>query len=730
MKIVLTCGHPHAGYRLAHEVLVEAGLTPALPSQRESMSPAELHEKIRKAHGLDVAKGDTLAQVSPGKVWQNLAIDLFMGNLAEVNWGWADANTVWLLDFWKDFDPQIRFVLAYSALESTVGQMLLEQSWGPGEAGRAAASWSRYNTEILGFYNRNPERCLLVNLAEVAHAPARFAEKAATAFGLDLNAPALGQAGTSAITPSLAKALVEDCAGAAALYLGLESSADLDAATAPEIEKYHAWQEYTALLDSLEQASREAAERGEQALRLQAQRDTLEQTLGTELAQAQAAKAEGQAEIARLQTRCAELASENEQLPLLRQAHEEALAQRDTLEQTLGAELAQAQAAKAEGQAEIARLQTRCAELASENEQLPLLRQVQEELENCFIKLQQREGAELALRKAKEQIAEQEAALNRRQTQLEETAKARDEQTRLAAERQAQLEQTTKAHDQQAKLAAERQTLLEQAAAARDGQAKLAAERQALLDQAAAARDGQAKLAAERQAQWEQATKAHDEQAKLAAEHQRQAEALAAELAQAQSAQSAGQAEIARLQAKDAELAQENEFLLLQLHQAQEELERYFLQYEELAAQERQAPVAQISEAVFDLRGEFVGENWYHAEPDGRWAGPEAVSSIKLPPLRGGRYEAQFDIVDAMDLEILAGMEIFLDETPLAADSDLSGGYPVLVRARFDIEQATDSPARSIRLKFPRLVSPAESGSDDERRLAVRLRTLKLSPVA
>jgi chemotaxis protein histidine kinase CheA len=120
----------------------------------------------------------------------------------------------------------------------------------------------------------------------------------------------------------------------------------------------------------------------------------------------------------------------------------------------------------------------------------------------------------------------------------------RDEQTKLAADKQRQIDHLTKELERQAKDSQVQIALLTQA---RDEQARLLAERQAQIDKLAQAHDGQARLAAENQANFEAA------QQKL--QHTQQAS-----LREAQ---------------------QENELLLLQLHQVQEELERYFLAFQE-----------------------------------------------------------------------------------------------------------------------------------------------------
>ncbi|MCK7579950.1 MAG: hypothetical protein MZV65_32595 [Chromatiales bacterium] len=170
-----------------------------------------------------------------------------------------------------------------------------------------------------------------------------------------------------------------------------------------------------------------------------------------------------------------------------------------------------------------------------ENELLLLqLHQVQEELESQFLQGKQQ----------LETLSAEKAALTKDKAAL--TA-ARDEQTKLAAERRQQIEAL---NAQKAALTKDKATLT----AARDEQSKLAAERGAELERL------QERLSA------------------LEAQH------TALETSRKQLEASRKQLETSHkeLEAAHKDTVEENELLLLQLHQVQEELEQYFLKYQEL----------------------------------------------------------------------------------------------------------------------------------------------------
>ncbi|WP_020210034.1 hypothetical protein [Gilvimarinus chinensis] len=187
------------------------------------------------------------------------------------------------------------------------------------------------------------------------------------------------------------------------------------------------------------------------------------------------------------------------------------------------------------------------------------------------------------------------------------------------------------------------------------------------------------------------------------------------------------------------ELKEENELLLLQLHQVQEELKHYFCEYQKLtdpssrqagAAAQFTAPSAGLAlETLFDLREEqIIGNNWYDAESDGRWAGPGTTSTLNLPAVGQGPFELVFDIVHALDTSIVKQMQILLNGEPLNLKHKFGKlpikRFPCQVSAQIDSAQSSQQATWHLEFRFPKTQSPAEKGSDDHRQLAIRLKTI------
>jgi hypothetical protein len=192
-------------------------------------------------------------------------------------------------------------------------------------------------------------------------------------------------------------------------------------------------------------------------------------------------------------------------------------------------------------------------------------------------------------------------------------------------------------------------------------------------------------------------------------------------------------ADVEQLRAQVRELTEENELLLLQMHRLYGQLELPEQPQPELAAWvEQEAPQLaflrrwwaehQPEELVLDLREPVPGTNWHEAEADGRWAGPGATSSLRLPALRAGLYNVRIEVVDAMSHDILLGTTLTIDGAPLATET-LFDGFPAVVLGNVEL-RGGDHATVELQLDFPRLMSPRERGEDDDRRLALRVRSV------
>lgn len=681
MSILVICGFGEPACAVAHSALKLAGLPEAGAFHNGEFSAETLTKKICHAYKLNGKKRKGYAQVSPGKVWQALSVELMLANMETESWGWADPKNVYFLDYWRDFDPRFHFVLVYSSPEQVLARLLERGPVEPGAAEAALAEWRAYNEEMLRFYNANPGRSILVNAEVIGEGPVDFLSASQERFDLDLrriNEPLDLDAKVSAMALWAASALFSDFREAAALFDELQSAADLPRGATPDMARIsgEAWSQYTAMSKELDAASSRLDAETAALRELEAQNRSLRQAieaLEAELDRARLDLAGAETQKSEMEKTAAALRQEKEGL-----AGEKEKLARDSAAAATGLR-AETQAAR------------------KENELLLLqLHQVQEELESYFHKYRGLQPLEEQNRSLRQSVEALEAELDKARLGLVD-AKAQ----------KSELEKT--------------------AAALRQDKERLTSEK--------------GKLASEKE--------------KLTGEKEKLARDSAA---------------TANLRTEAEGAKKENELLLLQLHQVQEELEHYFLKYRDLqakgdgssdgapaaasatqaAAGMKDGPVpTEAQPTVIDMRYFIDGQNWHNAEDDGRWAGPDRRSTLRLPKLGKGRYRLEIDIVDAMSPEIVRQMRISLNGAPVAMTrrsmDSLAGMLAPLKRAylvhykrqqlyplRFsgvvDIDGEAGRTPLQIEFDFPDTVSPASRGEADSRNLAIRLKQVAITP--
>ncbi len=678
MTVVLTCGHPYSGYLPLHQAMLGAGLKPAKPSSREQLSPEDIQNKLCVAHKANASFSRELVQLVPGKAWQGLSVDLFIANIDHELWGWADAKTIYMLNYWRDFDPQTRFVLVYSSPDYALAQLLREKEISPDCVESLFLSWQRFNAELLSFYNRNQECSILVNVEALSRPEeaSRLLSVLRDRLGINLSAQVdwcIDPPQNDAVFSLFASSLTQEYPTVQDQYQELESAADIicDFSEPQKQQIAKAFVQYQYLAVQYDEARALSTQQSTQISDLQSQLIQIQQELAFEKQKPD------------LSSQHKELKEENEllllQLHLVQEELEHHFLQSQQLTQ---ARDEQAKLAS-EQQGHLAKTQSECENLKDRNANL------KRDLNNVESKL--KEVQTIASSKHAELTQENELLLlqlHQVQEELEhhflQSQQLSAEQVKAATERQVQIQQLTQARDEQAKLASEQQGHL----------AKTQSECENLKDKNANLKRD-----------------LNNVESKF-----KEVQTIAP--------------------SKHAELTQENELLLLQLHQVQEELEQYFLKYQEI----KQGQIMPAEQVEVDFCKPVNGDNWYDAEADGCWAGPEKSSTLKLPKTQPGRYQIELEIVDAMAPEIVKGTKFslngtplnFVDTQPIPLLKRLLGKkrkYPIILWANADIDPAKCNAGLELGFEFPRLISPASRGSDDTRHLALRLKTVKLKPL-
>lgn len=190
MNSICITGYLPVDLSLVESILNQAGMKPALSSQRDrSMTISLWHEQVEMllSKNIDYENKKEIGAVSHlGRLWEQLASDIFISNLQSTTWGWSDIRSANLLPFWKDFDPQLRFILVVCSPERLIANVIEESDDTPNVELILNQLKSHY-LALHAFYKANSKRSILVNIQDCLDQPAVFLQMLNKNWGLQLN---------------------------------------------------------------------------------------------------------------------------------------------------------------------------------------------------------------------------------------------------------------------------------------------------------------------------------------------------------------------------------------------------------------------------------------------------------------------------------------------------------------------------------------------------------------
>lgn len=168
MAKIIIIGHPDSNHQAVETLLHQHGMKQAFPSKRDSLTPIEINRLLLQSAKstrpseriTSTTKKITQRQISG--IWNTLAIDLFLSNMEQTLWGWSDPQALELLEYWRDVDTSIHFILVYDTPHSVLVRPAQQTLTGQ-TLEKKLQEWSEYNESLLDFYTSNQDRCLLIH---------------------------------------------------------------------------------------------------------------------------------------------------------------------------------------------------------------------------------------------------------------------------------------------------------------------------------------------------------------------------------------------------------------------------------------------------------------------------------------------------------------------------------------------------------------------------------------
>ena len=181
MKTLCITGLIDDHLTLLAQCCAQAGM--AMPNEPDQLgvSITQWHEKVLATHQPHPETGQI---ATLGKLWERLASDLFVQHMPHPFWGWASSHSVPLLNFWSEFEPNIRFVLLTCSPQRYLAHQL-EASQGQVDVVRALSTWKAQHQAMLYFHLRHSTTSVMVDVDQVVQQPQRLLDYMAQQWQLD-----------------------------------------------------------------------------------------------------------------------------------------------------------------------------------------------------------------------------------------------------------------------------------------------------------------------------------------------------------------------------------------------------------------------------------------------------------------------------------------------------------------------------------------------------------------
>ncbi len=170
MSTLVVCGSPWANIEKVIKLLGKMGVATTKDA------PSGTITNIKNWHkNLFCQYESSASTIQPGKAWQQAVGDIFLANYDSPVWGWGDYRSTLLLDFWLDFDPNIKFVLLYVSPEQALLHALASISDEANfDSEKILAEWLLFSISMQQFQWQNRKYCIMVDANCALNQPSTF----------------------------------------------------------------------------------------------------------------------------------------------------------------------------------------------------------------------------------------------------------------------------------------------------------------------------------------------------------------------------------------------------------------------------------------------------------------------------------------------------------------------------------------------------------------------------
>ncbi len=189
MPAICITGMDQDNLDLVEGILQKAGMSSSLPATRNpDFDIKSLHAQIVKNAQSDHETFSRTQTVS--LLCQQLASDIFLSNLKQNVWGWADERSFSFLEFWASFDYDLFFIIVLTSPERYVFKHFTEDL---SEETIIAllTKWELAQQQILNAYRKLPARILLFDFDDILAHQDFFLQQCSSRLGIDLSSSSI-----------------------------------------------------------------------------------------------------------------------------------------------------------------------------------------------------------------------------------------------------------------------------------------------------------------------------------------------------------------------------------------------------------------------------------------------------------------------------------------------------------------------------------------------------------
>jgi len=166
MKNICITGFPSVKLAALTDIMVSAGMHIAKPSQNDTnITMSTWHKEVLSSLQQNPESPNSIDHL--GKIWEKLACDIFLANYQLPLWGWVESESVWLLKFWQAFEPNTYFLLSCIHPQDVLASYIASSKEPINEyaIGELLDQWLDYHQALLYFYHRNTEYSIIFDIS-------------------------------------------------------------------------------------------------------------------------------------------------------------------------------------------------------------------------------------------------------------------------------------------------------------------------------------------------------------------------------------------------------------------------------------------------------------------------------------------------------------------------------------------------------------------------------------